>query len=141
MIVKEYAPDDLLKLDLQSGQAIFKEFTGDKSYAKWLMSGDSYSLFEGDRLLCCAGVIEIWGGRAHGWAFISEQVDGADLLKITRAAKRLFDASPYQRIETTVDIGFTQGHRWAKLLGMEYEGTHKKYSPDGIDVCMYARIK
>lgn len=141
MIVKEYAPDDLLKLDLQSGQATFKELTGDKSYASWLLSGDSYSLFEGDRLLCCAGLIELWEGRAHGWAFISEQVDGKDLLKITRAVRRCFEASLYPRIETTVDLGFEQGHRWAKLLGMKYEGTHYKYSPDGLDVAMYARIR
>jgi RimJ/RimL family protein N-acetyltransferase len=46
-----------------------------------------------------------------------------------------------RRYESTVDVGFKQGHRFMKMLGFEVEGYLKAYRPDGADMVLYARVK
>lgn len=101
----------------------------------------SYSIQKNGRVLACAGVIEYWPGRAEAWAMMGNS-SRKDFLAIHNAAKRFFEVCPIRRIEAIVELGFEEGHRWAKALGFELEAPcMSKYSVDGRDYAMYARVR
>lgn len=110
-------------------------------YAKALEQTQAYSLVEGGEVLACAGVVELWRGRAMMWSLLSRDIGGR-ILKVHRATKRMLDAVPYDRIEIEVAVGFEQGHRWARMLGFELEAAcMRKAFMDGCDAALYAKVK
>jgi hypothetical protein len=95
-----------------------------------------------DRPIACAGVVELWPGRAYAWALLDKSA-GKHFIAITRAIRDKLNALPYRRIEMAVDEHFEQGHRWAKMLGFNRETTTpmRAYNPDGGNCHLYARIR
>lgn len=99
----------------------------------------AYTALEGDEVLACGGIIDVWPGRGLGWMFLSQNA-GRRMLSITRAVKRAIEAYPLRRIEITVDDGFENGHQWARMLGFRLETPEpmKGYMPDGRAAFQYA---
>ncbi len=98
---------------------------------RFLMSnGKTYTALRGDKPLMCAGLIEMWPGRAQAWALLSADIR-LNLLALTRVAAIYLDNCPYHRVEA--------GVRWAELLGFRREGRMVKYGPDQADHWLYAR--
>lgn len=92
--------------------------------------------------IACAGLIEIWKGRAEAWAFFDPRIGPSRFLAVHRSVLRFFDLAQYRRIEAVVDCGFEPGHRWVKMLGFKMEAERMtKYTVVGGDVVLYARIK
>lgn len=87
----------------------------------------------------CAGTIQQWSGRHTAWAYMSP-VSGRAMLHATReVGRKLLNVKG--RVEFTVRCDFTNGHRWAKLLGFEVETPLlKAYGPEGEDHVGYVRI-
>jgi len=74
------------------------------------------------------------------WAFIGD-IGPSTFLQVHRAVKQFLDECYVDRIEMTVDCDFPQGHRWARLLGFEMEAERmRRYTPDGRDCALYARL-
>lgn|SRR5574343_158828 len=112
-------------------------------YARMLeQAGPAHTMMRGDQVLCCAGVIEQWEGRAIAWSIMAPKV-GNDYIRIHRAVSRFLDIIGYRRIEMTVAANFKAGRRWAEMLGFKCETPQgmKSYGPDGGDHYLYARIK
>lgn len=105
----------------------------------WL-TPTSWAVLAGDEIIACAGLVEIWPGRAYAWSILSEGC-GAYFRRLHGMVRTVLERTPYRRIEATVDAGFTAGHRWMRLLGFEAEGTLRAYNPDGTDAVMYARVQ
>ena len=135
-----YRPEHLLRLALQeSQQYLAKLITPD--YAEALAGLDAYTALDGDEILGCAGVVPMWENRAVLWAYLSPDI-GPRFSRIHRAARRFVEGLPYRRLELTVDEGFEQGHRWARLFGFTLECERMRaYRPDGGDSSMYVRIR
>jgi hypothetical protein len=91
--------------------------------------------------VACAGVMEIWPGRGHAWALLDVQA-AKYLRQITRAIRDEFIGLPFRRIEMTVQEGFDQGMRWARLLGFEQETPEpmKLYFPDGQSAYLFSKV-
>jgi len=140
MIIVPFKPEHLRTLALQDSQA----WMGPKlkiEYGESLVkAGQCFTALDGDKILACAGVMDMWEGRVLAWALISGDCK-KNFVRIFKAIKRFVDSHPADRIEATVDVNFDEGHRLMKLLGFEYEGLARKYLPDGRDVSMYARVK
>lgn len=141
-----FRSDLVVNLRLQSAQQpshVLSAFTDDD----WKMVERSLAFggFKGERLLACGGIIPQWTGRAALWLMLAEATKGYDMLWIFRTCRTYLDeiqtSHAYNRLEATVDVGFKQGHRFARLLGFKAEGLLRKYAPDGHDHIMYARIK
>jgi RimJ/RimL family protein N-acetyltransferase len=62
-------------------------------------------------------------------------------VRIHKAVQRFLEATEFKRVEAFVDSDFEPGHRWIKMLGFEYEGYMKNFSPLGRDCLLYSRIK
>lgn len=140
MIVREWHQGDNEKLLLQPGQEYMATWMKDVDLSSvehvWVAEDDA-----GD-IIVIGGLIPIWENRAFLWSLISAHA-GKEMLRIHKEVRRRLQDfnKQYRRIEITVDAGFTQGHRWAKMLGFEIEGYMKAYRPDGGDMVMYSRIR
>lgn len=89
----------------------------------------------------CAGLVEIWQGRAYAWALLAEDA-GPHMRRITKTIRSHLDAAPYRRIEMAVDADFAAGQRWAQMLGFECETPvpMRAYLPNGRAAWLYARV-
>jgi len=133
--------DHLRRLDLQEAQSFFGTMMNDPEYLAGLVSGGpAYTLLGGNEVLACAGIVPQWQNRAMAWALVGKNA-GRAMVALHRAVLRCFEIHPHKRIETTVASKFAEGHRWARMLGFEREGTMTAFAPDGADYDLYARIQ
>lgn len=103
-------------------------------------AGDAWTATVDGLPVACAGLIEMWAGRAQAWALLSVEA-GPHMLAITRAIRFRLATASFRRIEMAVDVTFEAGVRWAHMLGFEHEATVRCYFPDGRAARLYARIK
>lgn len=90
--------------------------------------------------LVCAGLVEVWHGRAYAWALLG-RCAGPRMLAITRAIRARLASAPFRRIEMAVDAGFEAGCRWPALLGFERESLARAYLPNGRDALIFAMVR
>ena len=140
MIITRFRPEHLAALRLQPAQASFGQYVADLEYGRKLDNGHAFTGLDGDRIVGCAGLVEMWENRAMAWALLAADA-GRHFVTIHRAVAGFFEQAKWRRIEATVDSDFAAGQRWIKLLGFEHEGRLKAYSPDGRDHDLFARVR
>lgn len=143
MKIVKFRSSHLAALELQDAQKFFHADCGNPDYGQALEASPfSFTVIEGARVICCAGMHEVWTGRAVAWALMSKEA-GPHLRTIHRAALGFMEQAPWRRIEAMVEGGFEAGHRWAKMLGFTCETPNamRGYSPTGADFYLYSRTK
>lgn len=128
-------------VELQSAQLDMTEIITPEYGRALEQAGPAYTIIDGKDILLCAGLAELWATRAQAWSLISRHATGRKFYFIHRAVEKFLNEQPYLRVEMTVDSDFVNGHRWARLLGFEFEGHMKKYTPNGKDCDLYARVR
>ena len=107
------------------------------------MAGNAWTLFSPEGIVCIAGVFPTWPGVGTAWSFTSELVKKYPL-SYFKATKKMMEAIAddmgLHRIQTVTRAEDETASRWACHLGFELEGTMKRYSPDGKDCLMFARV-
>lgn len=112
----------------------------DKTWAENIAKcGPAYTGMIENTPIVCAGIAPQWHGRSMAWAVLGEG-SGPHMIAITRAVKSFLDSRPEERLEMQVKADFKPAHRWAKMLGFEWEGTMRKYC-NGEDFDLYSRIR
>ena len=102
----------------------------------------SYTAIDGDEILGCMGVHEMWSGRGLAWAILSAGIGPKRIIELTEMCIRYFDFSPFNRLEADVVYEFRKGHKWAKRLGFTVETDYmKNYFPDGSAATRYVRLR
>lgn len=140
MIVVPYEPKHMHALHVQSAQ-LYTLGWAPADHAEMLARFPAYTALDGDEVLVCAGVLEIWAGRAAAWAFLSENI-GTRMTSVHRAVRRYFELLDYRRIEAEVATDFPEGHRWVRMLGFKLECPRMRgYFPDGSDASLYVKVK
>lgn len=89
-----------------------------------------------------AGCIPIRPHRAVGWMLLSRDA-GPAMLSIARKVRRVFQTTPFKRIEISVSAKFPDGQRFARLIGAVIETPEpmRYYGAYEDDEYMYAMIK
>lgn len=140
MNIIPFQPIHLELLMLQPGQSYARQYFGQQKYAETLMAGPAFTAMEDDRVLCMAGVLPYWEGRAEAWALLSGGLT-RHFVRIHRAVLRFLETSDIRRIETAVDANFPEAIIWAEKLGFKCEGLMPGYTPEGRDCLRYARVR
>ena len=141
MLIVPFKAEHFDKIELQPHQEGFSTYIADKKYGKSIEQGsDSFTAFDGNKIIGCAGLVEQWDGRAVAWALLSKDA-GKHMLSIVRKIDEYLNLKNIRRVEASSICGFKPGARLLEMLGFEYEGIAKKYTPDGQDVLMYARVR
>lgn len=140
-MIQPFKAEHLSKIKLQHWQASAQAEFANPDYGKVLENSYAYSLVDGDTVLCSAGIMDIWPGRAMAWALVGEDA-GKRFFEIHRNVSAALRLHPAKRIEMAVHVDFKEAHRWAKLLGMHCEcDSMQAYAPDGSNHSLYVRIK
>jgi hypothetical protein len=93
-----------------------------------------------DQAVAIAGAFEYWPGRAEAWAYMTT-FSKSEFFAIHRSAQRFLDLY-IGRMECVVYADFSQGRRWARLLGFEPESKEMKgYFPGNKSAYLYARVR
>lgn len=139
-MIVDFEPDHLLQLRFQKDQQGFGAQT--RSNAESVAQGWSQktAFLTPDQPLACAGISELWPGRAMAWAALDYDA-GPVLREITKACRVELDRCPYKRIEMYVRPGVVAAVKWAKMLGFELESRMQYGAPDGTDLLVYVRFK
>lgn len=110
-------------------------------YAQALKAaGPAYTAMAGMQVIACAGAFLYWEGRAQAWSVLSVEVERY-ILRIHRAVVRFLNAYPVRRIEIDVDPRSPLAVKWATRLGFVYEGRRPSFTPNGVTMDLYARIR
>lgn len=102
--------------------------------------GMAWTALADGEVIACAGLVEMWRGRACAWGLLSADA-GRHMTALTREIRSRLDGVAFRRIEIAVAAGFVAGARWARLLGFEVEGYARAYLPGGCDAVLFARVK
>ena len=139
MIIRPYVYTDLLNINLQQAQISMSNLIANDDYAKSL-EGNSFSGVVDNNVIACGGIMDIWQGRGVAWMLLSSNISKW-FLKIDRAIRVQIAQSDLQRLEAYCYCDHLEGKRWLELLGFQQEGIMKKFTPDGKDHYLYARVK
>ncbi len=141
MLVVPFRPEHLMALALQPGQGHLIGTYQNPEYGTTLAAnGPAYTaLRDGGSIVACAGLMNLCPGRAYAWALVATDA-GRDFVPLTRGIARFLAGCDVRRVETAIDCAWPAAHRWAKMLGFEYEGRMRAYSEDGRDAALYARV-
>jgi|JI9StandDraft_2_1071091.scaffolds.fasta_scaffold04911_5 hypothetical protein len=136
--VVPFEPEHILQLDVQEAQRLTDD---EQARALAAPFGWAWTGMVDGVPVACAGLVEVWQGRAYAWALLARTA-GPWMAAITRAVRRALKASTFDRIEMAVDAGFVAGQRWALLLGFELETPRplRRYLPGGRDAYLYAMV-
>jgi len=131
----------LLDIEVQEAQRNCDTVLRNETNAKELVrAGPAFTALEGETPVACAGIAGCGGGRFLAWSVISQR-GLARFGGIHRGVRRFLDIADYRRIEAVVDIEHKKAIRWIEVLGFEREGVMRKYTENGRDCYLYARLK
>jgi hypothetical protein len=134
-------PEHVAGFRLQRKQAMLAGNLADPDYVAALVgSGNAFTALNDGRAVAFGGCLELWKDRAYMWSLIGEDA-GPHMRVLVRAAAGYLKIAPWRRIEAAVASDFAAGHRLVRMLGFEFEGRMRAYSPDGADHDLYARVK
>lgn len=140
MHIVPFEPVHLRALVLQEAQAWMQPMLQADYGDSLKRSGPCFTLAEGEDVVVCAGLVNLWDHRAQAWALVSGAA-GRHFVRIFRAMRSFLDLQETRRIEATVDARFDQGHRLMRMLGFQHEGLMRAYLMDGRDCDLYARVR
>lgn len=142
MIIVPFTPLHAMQIVPQEGQMEVPEDAALRMAEAMRMAsaGPAWAVMVGADVICIAGVIEQWNGRAACWAVLADEA-GPHMLPLTRAVRKYLDGLGYRRLEMYVDCTFGAACRWARMLGFEVEGKMSAFLPSGRDAFMFRRIK
>ena len=97
-----------------------------------------------DGIVGAAGVVQVLPGNWEVWSYTTELFPKYGFA-VHRSVKRFLDAFTkrpnWRRYQCVVDSTHPVAVRWVEALGLEREGTLRKYGPNGEDYHQYARIQ
>ncbi|MDH4186782.1 MAG: hypothetical protein OEV08_07285 [Nitrospira sp.] len=126
-------------LELQPSQAAHATHLTQQHGEALVVAGPAFTAFVGMEVIACAGVMEIWPGRAQVWSLLSWRMP-TYYRDVHRAVKKFLRGYTVRRLECVVDPRHAEAVRWAKHLGFTYESTMPGYTPLGDTQAMYVRF-
>jgi hypothetical protein len=139
-VIVPYEPHHLLAIRHQSWQAGANQTL---EHAEVMARGHcAYTALcdTTERPLICAGIMELWPGRAMCWASFDFEARPV-MMQAHRRTRLELDRAPFKRLEMYVLPGFMQAWRWAEMLGFKLECLMECGSPEGNDLYVFKRIK
>ena len=138
--IAAFQPEHLLALKLQATQATAQPLlTLEHGRQIAAATGLAQTALLDGQPIACAGVMELWAGRGYAWAYLGEQAAGR-FKAVHRAVAAALALNRWRRVEMAVDVRDPGAKRWAHHLGFNFEGVARKWTTDGRDVEIWARV-
>lgn len=100
------------------------------------------TLYVNGKPIICGGVVDLWAGVGEAWMLVSETAKQLRYTSIVGIKEFVDDVfKDYHRLQAIVDCENYEGIRLVEWLGFDREGMLRKYSMNGRDQFIYARVK
>lgn len=139
MEVRKCTPFDLMNMELQPTQEYMREQMTAQYCHDLLASGDSYCATVDGNVIACIGLINFWPTRRYVWAFLAPSAE-RHKIALFKAIRLWLKYHGTGRLESAVVPTNMKDVRFAERLGFRSEGLMEKWTPEGNDVYLYARI-
>lgn len=109
---------------------------------EYAAAGPAYAVIASCGVIALGGTAQVWPGRGIAWSLVSDSA-GPYMVALTRAVRRVLDASGCKRLEMCVDAEHPAAIRWAELLGFELETPKpmRAFTPAGRAAYLYGRVR
>lgn len=141
MIIEAFKREHLDALTLQPMQQYMRPLLMRDDYLKFYESQESFTAIIDGVVVGCGGFISMWANRVQIWSLLARDIGPRGMLQVHHAVKRGLAMRTERRIEAMCDPGFKNAQRWLQALGFEREGLMRKYTEDGHDCYLYARVR
>lgn len=94
-------------------------------------------------IVACGGIDLMWPGVGEVWLMLTPDVDEypkATYKIIRDGLNKIIESNNLFRVQAWGRIGFDKAHILFKHLGFKPEGIARKYTPDGVDCILYAKV-
>lgn len=141
MKVVEFSAQHIDLLLAQGGREWFGDAPfEDPEYARAIeAASNAWSLIDGAHLIGCGGIAKEHDSCGTAWTLLTPQ-SGPYMTRIHRFAVRTLARCPLTRVQAHVSPTFEAARHWIEMLGFEFEGRLRKFSPTGRDMLLYARV-
>ncbi len=140
MNVVRFEPAHIALLEAAGGRSVFGPFPFQEGHAERCAESQAWSVFHGDQILGCGGIFPEHETCGTAWTLMLP-VTGRHMTGITRLTRRVLESCPLVRIQAHASPTFRPAIRWLVMLGFKCEGTLRKFTPGGLDVLLFARVK
>ncbi len=106
------------------------------------LEGKSQTGKDGDQILGCYGVDELWPGVGEFWAMFSPSIKGRSV-EACRLIKSEVESlsKDFNRVQCHIRNDFYPSLRMIQWLDFEEECLCRKYTQDGVDCYQYSKVK
>jgi hypothetical protein len=116
----------------------------ERQWKEYERMGPAWTLRVGDDVVCCAGLMRLWRGRAHAWLLPSVTMPSYSktiVLALVDHLRALIHEQQFVRIECHVMKEHQMGRRLVEWLGFKQEAIMERYGPNDEDYVQYALIQ
>jgi len=107
-------------------------------------SGMCFTGWVDGEIIGIAGLDKLWEGVGNMWMMLTPLIDKhlkESYRCILKGMKKLIDENKLRRVQSYGRVDFPECHILFEHLGFKVEGLARKYTPDGVDAIMYAKVK
>lgn len=126
-------------IDVQPSQRAHFELFTPGVRAELVKIGSVAAVADG-RTFCIGGVVDVGFGRGNAWSILGHG-SPRHFVGVHRAVRAHLARLAFRRIEMAVDPHCVSAHRWAMLLGFQFEAPMRAWFPDGSEAYLFARVK
>jgi RimJ/RimL family protein N-acetyltransferase len=115
-----------------------------KEYPQKLIDGFSKTAFVDGEPIAIGGLVIYWPGVGESWLILSKKANDhkTEITRcIRRIVKQFVTENKLHRLQVNVRTDFPQARKLVEHLGFVYEGTLKRYTPNGVDCWMFAKTR
>jgi len=137
VISREFRPEDVALIKDRIGMR--GDWDGEVKVKEGLKPSATFLSNSGE-VMACGGVFILWPGTGEAWLFLSRLAGYSVVLSVKKQLEEWMKQYDLQRVQAEVRSDFSAGRRFLEWLGMDLEGTLRKFGPNGFDYAMYARV-
>tara|TARA_R100000995_G_scaffold84740_1_gene64567 strand:- start:3012 stop:3458 length:447 start_codon:yes stop_codon:yes gene_type:complete len=104
----------------------------------------AFTFINHGHLIAISGIQPLWPGVGEAWLLASDKLD-AHKISVSRICKRwmrkIADEQELHRVQAHMQTDWPELSRWARFLGMEYEGTIRQMTPNREDYDMFSWVR
>lgn len=136
MKIVDFDPIHVKQIDLQPHQ---KQWQDSITHADFeTLKQNSWTILNGDKPIFIGGFVRLHAHRVASWTLLSADA-GRYMIRIARFCKLMCNYNIGCRVECYVDCDFSQGHRFALMVGFKLEAARMiAFEIDGRDAAMYS---
>lgn len=140
MNVVKFEPRHIALVEAAGGRKLFGPLPFAPGAAELCAEHPAWSIFDNGQILACGGIHLDHEQCGTVWSLLLPAT-GKRMRYVHRIATYALNTSALRRLQAHASPTFAPALRWLEMLGFDYEGRMRKFTPNGSDMLLFARIR